>query len=187
MKSTHIACYLICLMVSVSAFAQKEIKFNSINTGGIIHGEIGVYGMLQTVNGVQYKKWFGGIGTVYDPYYYKTFPVFLDVRRYIDKQNRIPVYADAGYDFPGKNVPGNEISYYTSFHFTGGLYTDMGIGYRIKFTKHTSFLLTGGYSYKKLHDRVITMSCPFFGPCYESVFNYNYGFGRLVFKAGFIF
>ena len=187
MKSGHVFSYLIFLLISVSAFAQKEIKFNSVNTAGIITGKIGTYGIFQTINGVQYKKWFAGIGGGYDPYYYKTLPVFLDVRRYIDKQNKIPVYADAGYDIPGKNIPGNEISYYTSFHFTGGLYTDVGIGYTIKFTKHTSFLLTGGYSYKKLNDRVITMSCPFFGPCYETITNYNYGFGRLVFKAGFIF
>lgn len=168
-----------------SAYAQKEkTSFHSINTVGASIGEIGTYVMFNSVNGLQNNKWFSGIGAGYDTYYYKSIPLFLDVQRYIGRQNEAMINLDIGYNFPGKNKPGSEIFSYTSFHFSGGLYSNVGVGYKIKFIKKTFFLLHGGYSYKKLKDKIGVVSCPFIGPCIESFTTYNYSFGTLTFRVG---
>jgi len=185
MVTSRILSALIFMTISIVSNGQSQIKFHSVNTAGIATGQIGTFGLLQTVNGGEYKKWFGGIGTGYDGYYYKSIPLFADVRRYLDDSNRFLLYGDVGYNFPGHNTP-KENSFYSSFHFTGGLYGDAGIGYKIKFLKHSSFLFSGGYSYKKLSNKVSVTICPFVGPCYESIYNNNYSFGRLNFKAGII-
>lgn len=181
---------LICLatvLIFTSADAQEEkIKFNSIISGGIATGEIGTFPVLQTVNGVQYKKWFAGIGAGYDAYYYKTIPLFLDVKRFINKQNNIFVYGDAGYNIPWKNKP-KEISSYSSFKFSGAFYGDIGVGYKTKFIRKTFILFTAGYSYKRLYNKVEVVNPCLVGPCPENIYDYTYDFRRIVFKAGIMF
>lgn len=187
MNSIRIFCYLITTLIFISVTAQNQkIKFNSINTGGIATGEIGTYPVLQTINGVQYKKWYAGIGAGYDAYYYKTIPLFFDARRFIDKQNKFLIYGDAGYNFPMKNLP-KESSWYSSYHFSGGFYGDVGVGYKTKFIKNTSFLLATGYSYKKLFNKIEVINPCLIGPCPENVYEYNYSFRRIILKAGIIF
>ncbi len=182
-------CGFIAIVIFTNANAQKQkIKFNSINTGGIIIGENRSYGLFQTVNGLMYQKWFAGIGAGYDYYYYTTIPLFIDARRYLGKRNKGFLYADLGYNFPGKNKPGKEISSsYSSYHFTGGVYSDIGAGYRIKFIKKSSLLISGGYSYKTIHNKIgVTNPC-LIAPCPENISNYNYDFSRIVLKAGIQF
>src|SRR5688500_853621 len=112
--------FLICLIalsISVTAGAQEEkIKFNSITSAGIATRYIGTFPVLQIVNGMQHKRWFAGIGVGYDAYYYKTVPLFLDARRFVNKQNNIFIYGDAGYNFSWKNKP-KELWSYTSYNF----------------------------------------------------------------------
>lgn len=79
-----------------------------------------------------------------------------------------------------KNKPGKEIYYYQSYKFSGGAYTDVGVGYKMKFIKKSSFLVSAGYSYKKNYDKIETIG-PADGIDYSI---YNYGFGRIVLKAG---
>ena len=43
-----------------------------------------------------------------------------------------------------KTSPGKEVYYYTSYHFTGGVYTDIGIGYQMKFAGKSSFIISAG-------------------------------------------
>src|SRR5688572_26776039 len=113
--------YCLVAVFSLSAYAQKsKIKFNSINTFGVAAGESRPFGLLQTVNGVMYNNYFGGIGAGLDYYSYRTIPVFIDLRRSIGKLNKGFIYADLGYNFPWKEKPGKEISLYNSYHFTAG-------------------------------------------------------------------
>lgn len=184
MKLKMICVWLFMAIISSNAFAQKKLKFNSINMGGIAIGQRETKGVVETINGVNYKKWFAGIGIGYDACHYKTIPLFLDIRRYVDNQNKLFIYADAGYNFPDKNTPGSEVYYYNSFHFTGGIFTDAGIGYKIKFSKNKYFILTAGYSNKKLDNKVVIITCPFIPPCFENIYHYDYSFDRIVLKAG---
>ena len=179
--------FLITISISVTSRAQEEKrKFNSIISGGIASGEIGTFPVLQTVNGVQYKKWFAGIGVGYDSYYYKTIPLFLHATRVINKQNNAFIYGDAGYNFSGKNKP-KEISSYSSYNFSGGFYGDIGIGYKGKISKKTFLLISTGYSYKTLYNTVKVISPCLVGPCPENIYDYTYNFRRLIFKTGIMF
>ncbi|HEY8690891.1 MAG TPA: hypothetical protein VIM07_16760 [Chitinophagaceae bacterium] len=183
MKHKWIFCCLVAAIISFSAFAQTEkIKFYSINSGGIVDGESKVNSIFQTVNGIEFLKWYSGIGVGVDNYNYKTLPLFFDARRSFGKKNKGFLYADIGYDFPLKNVPGKEIVYYNTYHFKGGLYTDIGIGYKIKFIKSSSLQFSLGYSYKELQTQIgITPACL---ECQPSSYKYDFGYGRIILKTG---
>ena len=152
-------------------------------------GQSGGNLLLQTVNGVRFKDFFTGAGVGVDYYHYKTLPVFFDARRYFGKKNNGFAYADIGYNFPLKNKPGKDIPYYQSYKFSGGIYTDLGLGYKMKFINKSSFLLSAGYSYKRVSDKIGTVnpvidcmvgtSCPLL-----DYSKYSYGFGRIILKAG---
>ena len=91
--------------------------------------------MLQSVNGFAYKNFYSGIGFAKDDYNYNSYPLFFDQRIYFNEKNNAFAYGDLGYNFSGKNKPGKEIYYYTSYHFSGGVFTDFGIGYKMTFIK----------------------------------------------------
>ncbi len=185
MKSKLMGFYLVAVLFSLSVFGQKsKIKFGSINMFGLAIGESRPSGLFQSVNGVTYTKWFAGIGAGLDYYAYRTIPVFFDLRRGIGKLNKGFIYADLGYNSPWKEKPGKEISFYNSYHFTRGLYSDIGIGYKTNSYKNSSFLLSAGYSYKKVHSKIGVVSSCLIPPCPEDFTSYDYGYGRIVLKAG---
>ena len=84
------------------------IKFHSINAVGLSNGQRGGHLLLQTVNGLAFKNWYSGIGFGADYYHYKSYPLFIDARRYFGKNDKGFAYADLGYNFSGKNKPGKK-------------------------------------------------------------------------------
>jgi hypothetical protein len=174
------------MVFSISSYAQNQIKFNSINSGGITAGQSGLYGLFQTVNGVMFKQWFAGIGAGYDSYYYKTIPLFVDARRFINIKNNIFMYADAGYNFSWKNKP-KEVSRYTSYNFSGGFYSDIGVGFKAKFIKKTSLSITSGYSSKSLSNNVHVVNPCLVAPCPENIYAHTYNLRRIIIKTGLLF
>lgn len=176
-------CSIVTFFILLSSPAQKP-KFNSINSGGLILSRNGSYGLIQSVNGLSFQKWFGGLGGGYDFYYYSSIPLFIDARRYLDGKNKSFVYADLGYNFPGKFKPRSEVSFYTTYKFSGGLYSDVGIGYEFLLAGNTSLVISGGFSYKNLSNRVGIVNPCLTPPCPESVNDYTYDFNRIIFKAG---
>jgi hypothetical protein len=185
MKIKSIPFFLLSLFIFFSASAQeKKLEFHSINTVGISDGQGGAHLLLQTVNGLAFKNWFSGIGFGADYYGYKSYPLFIDARRYFGKNDKGFVYGNLGYNLSAKNKPGKEVYYYTSYHFNSGVYTDIGIGYRMKFTRRSSFLISTGYSYKEINNKVGVVNECFALPCPVDYSNYKYGNGRVVLKAG---
>ena len=185
MKKSFVIIFLAGSCIYFSASAQEEkLKFHSINTVGFSDGQAGGHFLFQTVNGVASKKWFAGTGFGIDYYRYRSVPVFLDGRRYFGKKGKGFAYADVGFNLSAKNKPGKEAFYYTSYHFANGLYTDIGIGYRIKFVRKSSFLMSTGYSYKEINYKAGTVDPCLVGPCPVNYNYYKYGSGRVVLKAG---
>jgi hypothetical protein len=173
--------FLLILLTGFSIKAQsRKIQFHSINSVGFVIGESGTDMMLQSVNGFAYKNFYSGIGFAKDDYNYNSYPLFFDQRIYFSEKNKAFAYGDLGYNFSGKNKPGKEVYYYTSYHFSGSVFTDFGIGYKMAFIKKSSLLLSIGYSYKELNDKIETIG-PADGKNYS---NYKYGNGRIVLKAG---
>ncbi|MEO8108842.1 MAG: hypothetical protein ABI594_02365 [Ginsengibacter sp.] len=177
--------FLFFIFICFSASAQKDkLKFHSVNAIGITAGESGGHPILQTINGLGNKEWFAGIGFGVDYYRYKTFPLFFDARKNFGNKNKWFVYGDLGYNFPGKNVPGKEIYYYNSYHFSGGVHGDLGLGYRISFSEKSALLFSTGYTYKKIQNKVGVVNPCLIAPCPVDYSNYEYGYGRIVLKAG---
>ena len=154
MKSKLAFSWIVFLAISFSASAQKnKIRFHSINTFGLVGGESKASTAFQSVNGIRFSNWFAGIGVGVDDYRYKTLPLFIDGRWFLGDDKSSFIYGDLGYNFPIKNKPGKEIWNYDTYHFTGGIYTDIGIGYQVSLYKKSSVLFSLGYSYKKRRQR----------------------------------
>ena len=183
MKHICIFCCLIITLTTISAPAQNtKFKFHSNNLGGIVAGESKPNVIFQTINGLEFSKWYTGIGVGIDYYNYKTLPLFFDARRFFDKKNKGFIYADLGYNFPLKNKPGKGLGYYNTYNFKGGLYTDFGIGYKTKFIKKSSLLFSLGQSFKALQTQIgITPACL---ECQSYLYKYNMGYGRIIIKTG---
>lgn len=175
----------ICLNIKAQG---KEIKFHSINSIGLAFGEHGSAMILQSVNGVAYKRFYSGIGFGLDYYNYNSRPLFFDQRFFLGESGDVFFYGDIGYNFSTRNnKPGDEV-YYTKYHFSGGIYTDIGIGYRVKLKSRSFITFSSGFSYKKINNKVsVSSPCPLQEACPVDYSNYRYGNGRVVLKAGIDF
>ncbi len=185
---------IISFLVNISVSAQKnKIHFRSINQFAMVGGENHVNTAFQTVNGIKFSNWFTGIGIGIDNYRYRTLPLFFDGRWFFGEEKKGFIYGDIGYDFPMKDKPGKEISYYDTYHFTGGIYTDFGIGYQVHLCKKSSMLFNLGYSYKKVGTKIGVntggIPCPLMGsPCNVGYSKYyDFSFNRMILKAGLVF
>ena len=159
-------------------------SFSSINQVGVLRGEPGSYFQFQTINGIRYKTWFAGIGAGVDFYPVDGIPVFFDIRKYIfDKQFTPFVYAGAGIHFANMNKTENR---WQRIEYSNGFYYDVGLGYKVGINKRSGMLLSGGYSFKVVEQRIYSTTCAFF-PCSESKEMYTWHMNRLSLKIGWQF
>ncbi len=189
MKKKIILIHTILLVAVFPALSQKKkIQFHSINTFELISGQSPLSTGFQSVNGFRFSSWFTGVGIGVDNYHYKTLPLFFDARKFFGTEKRAFGYGDAGYNFPLKDKPGKEISYYnSSYHFTGGIYTDLGMGYEFHLNKKSAFLFSLGYSYKKLKCKIKTVQINPYSGSGASYNNYEFSYGRVIFESRFDF
>lgn len=190
---------LIVLMVSFNLKAQEnkstEAKkgcschFQSINQAGLLQGEQQTSALLQTINGINYKQWFAGIGAGLDYYRYRGIPLFVDVRRNIFNKSKTPfVYADAGMHFSW--VSNQQKIWWgenNRTRFNNGLYTDIGLGYSLGFKNKMAFLMSAGFSHKQVSEIKHTQIWCLIPPCPDNIETYKYGLNRLAVKLGFQF
>jgi hypothetical protein len=162
-------------------------RFQSVLNVGLLEGETGSAFQLQTINGLQYKSWFTGIGLGLDYYRFRTIPLFLDVRKEFGKNSsRVFIYGDGGVSFTW--VTDQQKSGNTDNHYSNGFYCDLGLGYKAIIGKKNAVLISLGYSYKKL-----TESYPAYGFGYDyppgpaPTDKINYSLNRLSIKMGWMF
>lgn len=183
MRKSFFFIVIISFLLSASTSAQKrKVGFQSVNQFAIVGGQDHVNTAFQTVNGIKFSDWFFGAGVGIDNYRYKTLPLFADGRWLFGQDKKGFLYADIGYNFPLKNKPGKEMSYYTNYHFTGGIYTEFGIGFKTKFIKNSSILFSLGHSYKELQSRIGVV--PLCLGCDAYWYNYKLSYGRVLLKTG---
>ena len=174
-------------MVSALSAQKKKVRFQSVNQFATAGGENHMNTAFQTINGIKFTDWFAGIGIGIDNYRYKTLPLFLDGRWHFGEDKKAFFYGDLGYNFPMKNKPGKEVYYYNTYDFSGGIYTDFGIGFQLSLNKYSSLSFSLGHSFKKLQNEIgVTMQC-LVGPCSVDYSKYDYELGRMVLKAGLVF
>lgn len=186
MKRNLVFSLIISFVVILPAAAQKKkIRFHSINQFAMVGGQSNVNSAFQTINGIKFSNWFSGIGIGIDNYHYKTLPLFIDGRWFFGDDKNGFIYGDIGYNFPMKDKPGKEISYYSSYNFSGGIYTDFGVGYELPLYKRSSLLFSLGYSSKELKTKTVSGNqC---SPCSTDYNLYEFSFIRMILKAGLVF
>jgi hypothetical protein len=160
-------------------------KFRSVNQVGLLQGEDKTAFQLQSVNGFQHSNFFIGLGTGLDYYKYKSVPLFADIRKYFGKANTaFFIYADAGIHFVWEK---KNSSVYEIEKYYPGLYTGAGIGYKAGFKNGMGLLLSAGYSYKRVNDR-LQPGDPCYSPgCFIQSDYYRYNLNRLLLQLGWIF
>lgn len=197
-KKYQLIITLCCFSITICVAQQKKentsILFHSINQTGLLNGQQSSACQIQTINGFQYKSWFGGIGIGLDYYRFRGIPLFADIRKtFGHNKNKLFVYADGGIHFSW--VTDKEKNNYGSpGQFSNGLYLDGGIGYQIRVNSKNAILLNLGYSYKKVKETV--SAYPYFyypmilvniSQNFSNTNTYNYHLNRISIKAGWEF
>jgi hypothetical protein len=189
MKYIIIFVFGICVAGKISAqqkVAAQVWQFHSINNIGLLEGQTGSAFQIQSINGMQYKSWYGGIGVGLDFYRYRTMPLFIDFRKEFGSSiNKFFAYADGGVNFCW--LTENEKNMYLmDDHFDTGFYTDLGLGYKIGVGRTYHLLFSIGYSLKKLKETYNTYY--YFPPDIKiNKDEINYSLNRLTMKIGWEF
>jgi hypothetical protein len=184
---------LLCLGIPFMMNAQQAAKkasgcgcsFSSINQVGLAEGSAGSSFQLQSVNGLQYRTWFAGIGVGLDHYRYRSIPLFFDVRKELfkNKVNTPFLYGDIGTNIPW--IPeGKEEEIWGNRNYDNGLYYDAGVGYKLNLGKKRAMLFSGGYSVKKFGEkRYYDIAC-IMAPCPQPEERFNFTLKRVSLKVG---
>ncbi|HEX4852503.1 MAG TPA: hypothetical protein VFV08_16925 [Puia sp.] len=182
-------CSLLCLFTSGQATKSNRWQFHSLNQAGLLEGGSGSAFQLQTINGVAYKGWYSGIGVGLDYYYFRSIPLFLDLRKNFKLgSGYIFPYGDGGIQFPWlTDTQMNDLqNRFGNKEYSNGWYLDLGLGYKIILKSKLALLLSAGYSYKNSESKTLINYCPFPG-CDPPTNTYNYKLDRLTIKAGIEF
>ena len=183
-------------MASCFSQSKKNLnkwEFNSINNVGLLEGQVGSALQLQTINGVKYKSWFGGLGIGLDYYRYRSVPLFMDIRKEFGKrQPHLFTYADAGTNYYWKRDKDPK-QFYANDKFKNGSYAELGAGYKLKISGNAQFSMSLGYSYKKLAEEgqygfyTYNPLYPLIEPAQLPYNRIDYNLNRLVIKMGIEF
>lgn len=187
-----IAALLFFLQLYASAQQAAKLKFTSISQAGVLSGAFENALQVQTINGVRYKTFFTGLGVGLDNYYYKTIPVFLDVRKnFFDKKQTPFIYLDLGVSLPQKK---EEVKNLWTSQYKNAFYYDIGIGYTAPIKGKLAFIFSAGYAQKKLHEtkEIIYNIIEDFPPYGRTragtqLEYFDYTFRRFTMKVGLVF
>ena len=182
---------LLFLMIKNETPAQemkKEKKFFSsqISTG-IVEGAQGTSFHIETINGLRYKTWFGGIGAGLDYYYFRSIPVYLSATKYLSARNHsFFIQGDAGVNFAW-DEEGGDVWNEVSKEFKPGLCWNGMFGFATGLDRKNSFSFGLGYSYKSLKEiKEMAVMC-FNPPCANTFETYQYNLKRLTLRLGWQF
>jgi len=178
---------LLIFCFPVLALQSQEVKkkncgckFSFTNQVGLLEGQKESF-LVQTIHGIRYNSWFGGVGVGIDGYRFRSIPLFIDVQKTFGKKpNAFFAYADGGVNFPWLNED-QKLTFYGKFKH--GYYMDAGLGYKVGL-RNKQLLFSGGFSMKQLREVRTNTICPFVGPCYGQSDRYNYILRRATFKVG---
>jgi hypothetical protein len=163
-------------------------KIRAITSAGFAAGEGTAKPLFQVSAGFAFDNWFAGAGVGLDQYKFNTVPLFADWRVNFGKSKLAFLYANGGYNFPGKYKGSEEFgSLKSSDKLFGGFYMDAGIGYRVRLSPLHRILFSAGYSQKNARARIGYPTYCLTPPCPEQIYNYEYQLGRIVSKISWEF
>lgn len=176
---------IIMFLFCTCVFSQEKPRFKSMNSAGVAVGESHPQLLVQSVNGVKYNDWFAGLGVGLDEYEIKSLPLFLDIRMDFGDEKKGFIYGDFGYNFFLEDKQEKFTGRNTSWK--GGVYSDVGVGFRTIFIKKVNMIFSLGHSYKNIKKTEVSKICGFIPQCYEDISREKYHFGRLNLKVGWEF
>lgn len=187
MKNKWLIIAVLCPILSFSQQNTAKARLTSIAAVGLVAGESTAKPLFQISGGFSHGRYFSGIGIGMDQYFFNSIPLFADWRVSFGKTRLGFLYANGGYNFPGKIKSRNDWWGKTTDRYYGGFYMDAGIGYRIKLSNSLHRLLfSAGYSRKTMSNKVgYTYQCV--PPCPEDIYTYKYELGRIVAKFSWEF
>jgi hypothetical protein len=173
---------IIAALSSLCAFSQEKKPCPCVTTMvavGMMGGESAAKPQFQATTGLRSGSLFAGVGAGLDHYYLRSIPVFADLRANLGHKQSAFLYLQGGYNFPYNNHNDILIDIATSVHhYSGGLYFDTGLGYRIHVNTFHRILLSAGYSRKELYDRLVNSYCEIV-PCHQDEYKYHFRVGRI--------
>ncbi len=182
--------FVCCLFLTQHIKAQgnkKSIHFTSINSVGLLNGQISSTFAMQTINGISYKKTSIGLGVGIDNYGYRTIPVFVDLRKSFGNNEIKPlVFADFGIGYPIKtdNSPEQWSSEFSNTITKNSFCGEWGVGIE-KAIGSSSFFVTASYSYKKYaYTHNIYWA---YGPSGTNQARQDYHYNRIALRMGYRF
>src|SRR6476469_1213545 len=128
--------------------SSKVASFQMLANVGLIAGKSGRDVQVQAIPQMQYRSWIAGVGVGLDYYYWRTVPLFVDVRKTFSKAYAPFLYGDIGWNVPW--IKKQKVWY--DSHYKTGVYYDVGGGWNFKVNQHNSLLLSSGYTLKKIHE-----------------------------------
>jgi hypothetical protein len=183
------ALVIVCLSCGISFYAVGQVQsrdFRSFNTVQQLYGQSTVSVAAHSVNGCQFNRFFAGVGTGVDFYYFNTVPLFAEFRYSLSPTGKtLQVYANAGTHIPFGNhnrrvsqKPGN---------FSPGILLGAGIDYLVP-VKSNAFIAGIGYSKKQVAQEVENNV---WDPATSRINNIpikdRYDLNRLYIKIGWVF
>jgi len=187
MRTKGVVLLLAVVCCSSSLSAQQKLKFSSMNYAGITEGESGTAFQVQTINGLQYKTWFAGVGTGLDYYFQRSVPLFFSASKFLSSP-KVPLYltGDIGINFPWVR---DDLFYIRDpGTYSPSLYWAGGLGYKFGFRRSTNgVLLNFGYSFKHLVNETEYTNPCLIPPCPVSKERYDFRLRRLSVKVGWMF
>ena len=177
------------MIASAQSSTGKKVSWRSYAAGGIAIGDGNDASVFQLGTGIRYKWLYAGLGVGYDNYRYSSVPVYAEFRADDPESKRLFGYGQIGYSI---DCTDGEWSFWSNekAKTIGGLYLDLGIGYRVLILKQQAVSISLGYGLKKMKitgDAYYPCAGPGPGGCATSdgsATNY-YKFGRLIAKVAF--
>ncbi|MGZ8558405.1 MAG: hypothetical protein ACXWWC_08740 [Chitinophagaceae bacterium] len=176
---------LATFIINLSSPAQDKFVFHSQNWVGLIEGQAGSAFQLQTINGVQNKGWFTGVGTGLDYYRYRSIPLFINISKFLFTGQKFFVSGNGGVNFPWLK---SEASGWNiiSVNYPAKVFFESGIGYKIG-KSGNGMIINAGYSYKHIREKIqVTNPCTN-SPCPELYEKNDYHLRRVSLKIGYMF
>lgn len=178
---------LFTLSIALTTTAQQKPIFRSQTYAGLLSSGSGEGFQVQTINGLGYKNWFGGIGTGIDWGGLRSIPVFLSMNKFL-ASTKLPLYfsADVGINLPWE--PTDLWYIHNPGDYSPGLYWAGGLGWRFGMkNNNNAVLLNFGYNYKRYLNSYETTSPCLVPPCPVDKTVYDYRLRRLSLRVGWMF
>lgn len=161
---------LTCLMFMLvlgSYAQQKECKWWIVPELGLQAGSYEPSGDIRLNGGINYKGWLIGVGGGLDYYRFKSYPIYVQTRKFIGNKRLKPfVFASAGINIP-EETSVSKTSFWlentliinnlvavqpTIYTYKPGAYGELGFGYALLNKKNRGLMMSFSYTQKNLSE-----------------------------------